>query len=169
MQYGSNKMAKKSKSRIKASGALFLSIKTKRFLFLMRADDTYTNTWATVGGRAELGETVIESLSREIQEEIGFLPIVRKTIPVDLFISNDEKFEFHTFICLVDNEFIPRLNQEHKGYAWSGIDSYPKPLHPALFNALQLPELKHKIENVLDLLEVGQTDKLSKINNFIIT
>jgi ADP-ribose pyrophosphatase YjhB (NUDIX family) len=162
-------MAKKSKSRIKASGALFLSIKTKRFLFLMRADDTYTNTWATVGGRAELGETVIESLSREIQEEIGFLPIVRKTIPVDLFISNDEKFEFHTFICLVDNEFIPRLNQEHKGYAWSGIDSYPKPLHPALFNALQLPELKHKIENVLDLLEVGQTDKLSKINNFIIT
>lgn len=162
-------MAKKLKSRIKASGALFLSIKTKRFLFLMRADDTYTNTWATVGGRAELGETVIESLSREIQEEIGFLPIVRKTIPVDLFISNDEKFEFHTFICLVDNEFIPKLNQEHKGYAWSGIDSYPKPLHPALFNALQLPELKHKIENVLDLLEVSQTNKLSKINNFIIT
>jgi ADP-ribose pyrophosphatase YjhB (NUDIX family) len=164
-------MSKKQKirQRIKASGALFLSIKTKRFLFLMRADDTYTNTWATVGGRAESGETVIESLSREIQEEIGFLPIVRKTIPVDLFISNDEKFEFHTFICLVDNEFIPRLNQEHKGYAWSGIDSYPKPLHPALFNALQLPELKHKIENVLDLLEISQTNKLPKINNFIIT
>ncbi len=164
-------MSKKPKTqqRIKASGALFLSIKTKRFLFLMRADDTYTNTWATVGGRAESGETVIESLSREIQEEIGFLPIVRKTIPVDLFISNDQRFEFHTFICLVDNEFIPRLNQEHKGYAWSGIDSYPKPLHPALFNALQLPELKSKIENVLSLLEVSQTNKLPKIDNFIIT
>ena len=162
-------MAKKPRPRIKASGALFLSIKTKRFLFLMRADDTYTNTWATVGGRSEPGETVIESLSREIQEEIGFLPIVRKTIPVDLFISNDEKFEFHTFVCLVDNEFIPKLNQEHKGYAWSGIDSYPKPLHPALYNALQLPELKTKLENVLDLLEVSQTNKLPKINNFIIT
>lgn len=162
-------MVKKTKSRIKASGALFLSIKTKRFLFLMRADDTYTNTWATVGGRAESGETVIESLSREIQEEIGFLPLVRKTIPVDLFISNDQRFEFHTFICLVDNEFIPKLNQEHKGYAWSGIDSYPKPLHPALFNALQLPELKSKIENVLSLLEVSQTNKLPKIDNFIIT
>lgn len=164
-------MSKKPKTqqRIKASGALFLSIKTKRFLFLMRADDTYTNTWATVGGRAESGETVIESLSREIQEEIGFLPIVRKTIPVDLFISNDQRFEFHTFICLVDNEFIPKLNQEHKGYAWSGIDSYPKPLHPALFNALQLPELKSKIENVLSLLEVSQTNKLPKIDNFIIT
>ena len=144
---------RKSRQRIKAAGALFLSIKTKRFLFLMRADDTYTNTWATVGGRAELDETVIESLSREIQEEIGFLPIVRKTIPIDLFISNDENFEFHTFICLVDNEFIPQLNNEHKGYAWTGIDSYPKPLHPALYNALQSTELKNKINNILDAVE----------------
>jgi 8-oxo-dGTP pyrophosphatase MutT (NUDIX family) len=162
-------MSKKIKPRIKAAGALFLSIKTKRFLFLMRADDTYTNTWATVGGKTEPGESVIESLGREIQEEIGFLPIVRKTIPVDLFISNDEKFEFHTFVCLVDNEFIPKLNDEHKGYAWSGIDSYPKPLHPALYNALQLPELRSKIENILDLLEISQANKLSKVHSFVIT
>lgn len=159
---------KKQKHRIKAAGALFLSIQTKRFLFLMRADDTYTNTWATVGGRTEIGETVIESLSREIQEEIGFLPMVRKTIPVDLFVSNDNKFEFHTFVCLVDREFIPNLNNEHKGYAWSSIDSFPKPLHPALYNALQSAELKNKIENVLELLEIGKTDEFSKINNFVI-
>lgn len=163
-------MPRKSKSRprITAAGALFLSIKTKRFLFLMRADDTYTNTWATVGGRAELGETVIESLSREIQEEIGFLPLVRKTIPVDLFVSNDEKFEFHTFICLVDNEFIPDLNSEHKGYAWSGIDSFPKPLHPALYNALKSTELKTKIENVLNLLEISKTNKSIEVDRFIV-
>ena len=134
----------------------------------MRADDTYTDTWATVGGRAELGETVIESLSREIQEEIGFLPIVRKTIPVDLFVSNDGKFEFHMFICLVDKEFIPNLNSEHKGYAWSGIDSFPKPLHPALYNALKNNELKNKIQSVLDLLEVGETDELVEVNRFIV-
>jgi ADP-ribose pyrophosphatase YjhB (NUDIX family) len=163
-------MPKKSKhqKRIRAAGALFLSTQTKRFLFLMRADDTYTDTWATVGGRAELGETVIESLSREIQEEIGFLPIVRKTIPVDLFVSNDENFEFHTFICLVDREFIPNLNSEHKGYAWSGIDNHPKPLHPALYNALKSNELKTKIQSVLDLLEISETDKLSKRNSFVI-
>lgn len=134
----------------------------------MRADDTYTDTWATVGGRAEIGETVIESLSREIQEEIGFLPIVRKTIPVDLFVSNDGKFEFHMFVCLVDKEFIPNLNSEHKGYAWSGIDSFPKPLHPALYNALKNNELKNKIQSVLDLLEVGETDELVEVNRFIV-
>lgn len=134
----------------------------------MRADDTYTDTWATVGGRAELGETVIESLSREIQEEIGFLPIVRKTIPVDLFVSNDGKFEFHMFVCLVDKEFIPNLNSEHKGYAWSGIDNFPKPLHPALYNALKNNELKSKIKSVLDLLEVSETDELVEVNRFIV-
>ena len=134
----------------------------------MRADDTYTDTWATVGGRAELGETVIESLSREIQEEIGFLPIVRKTIPVDLFVSNDGKFEFHMFVCLVDKEFIPNLNSEHKGYAWSGIDNFPKPLHPALYNALKNNELKNKIQSVLDLLEVSETDELVEVNRFIV-
>lgn len=156
------------RTRIRAAGALFLSTQTKRFLFLMRADDTYTDTWATVGGRAELGETVIESLSREIQEEIGFLPIVRKTIPVDLFVSNDGKFEFHMFVCLVDKEFIPNLNSEHKGYAWSGIDNFPKPLHPALYNALKNNELKNKIQSVLDLLEVSETDELVEVNRFIV-
>lgn len=163
-------MPKKSKNkpRIRAAGALFLSTQTKRFLFLMRADDTYVDTWATVGGRTETGETIIESLSREIQEEIGFLPIVRKTIPIDLFVSNDENFEFHTFICLVDREFIPKLNSEHKGYAWSGIDNYPKPLHPALYNALKSQELKNKINGVLNILEVGETDELSKSNRLVI-
>lgn len=159
---------KNKKSRIKASGALFLSTETKRFLFLLRADDTYTNTWATVGGRVEKNESVIECLSREIYEEVGFRPIVRKTIPIDLYISNDNRFEFHTFICLVDKEFIPFLNKEHKGYAWAGIDSYPKPLHPALYNALQSTELSQKIDNVIDLLEVSETNKLIETNRFII-
>lgn len=161
-------MSKQKKSRIKAAGALFLSANTKRFLFLLRADDTYTNTWATVGGRTEIGETVIESLGREIKEEIGFLPLVRKTIPVDLFVSNDNKFEFHTFVCIVDREFVPNLNNEHKGYAWSNIDSFPKPLHPALYNALKNNELKTKIENIISLLEVSETDEFVKMNRFII-
>jgi len=121
-------MSKKQKTRIKAAGALFYSTDTERFLFLLRADDTYTNTWATVGGRVEKGETVIQCLNREINEEVGFSPIIKKTIPIDLFVSNDQRFEFHTFICLVDKEFVPKLNHEHKGFAWSSIDVYPKPL-----------------------------------------
>ena len=159
---------KNTKSRIKASGALFLSAETKRFLFLLRADDTYTNTWATVGGRVEKDESIIECLRREITEEIGFKPIVRKTIPIDLYISNDNRFEFHTFICIIDKEFIPSLNEEHKGYAWAGIDSYPRPLHPALYNALQTTELTQEIDSVIDLLKISETNKLMETDRFII-
>lgn len=153
---------------IQAAGALFLSVQTKRFLLLLRDDDSYSDTWATVGGRTEIGETVIESLSREITEEIGFLPIVRKTIPVDLFVSNDKKFEFHTFICLVDNEFIPKLNSEHKSYAWCTLNGLPKPLHPALHNSLKSKEFKTKIQNVVQLLEISKTDELVEMNRFIV-
>ena len=159
---------KNNKKYVKASGVLFLSIKTKRFLFMMRSDDSYTNTWATVGGRSEQGESIVESLSREIQEEIGFLPIIRKTIPIDLYVSPDRMFEFHTFICLVDNEFIPILNNEHSGYAWSSIKNYPKPLHPALFSSFKNQELLTKIENVIKLLEVSSSDELSEVNGLII-
>ena len=163
-------MSKKFHKRpsIQAAGTLFLSTQTKRFLLLLRDDDSYSDTWATVGGRAEVGETVIESLSREIVEEIGFLPLVRKTIPIDLFVSNDKKFEFHTFICLVDKEFIPTLNNEHKSYAWCSIDGFPRPVHPALRNALKNQALKTKIENVLTLLEVSDTDELIEVDRFII-
>ena len=135
---------------------------------MMRSDDSYTNTWATVGGRSEQGESIVESLSREIQEEIGFLPIIRKTIPIDLYVSPDRMFEFHTFICLVDNEFIPILNNEHSGYAWSNIKNYPKPLHPALFSSFKNQELLTKIENVIKLLEVSSSDELSEVNGLII-
>lgn len=135
---------------------------------MMRSDDSYTNTWATVGGRSEQGESIVESLSREIQEEIGFLPIIRKTIPIDLYVSPDRMFEFHTFICLVDSEFIPILNNEHSGYAWSSIKNYPKPLHPALFSSFKNQELLTKIENVIKLLEVSSSDELSEFNGLII-
>ena len=162
-------MTKKNiKKYVKASGVLFLSMKTKRFLFLMRSDDTYTNTWATVGGRSEHNESIVQSLSREIQEEIGFLPIIRKTIPIDLYVSPDRMFEFHTFICLVDNEFVPILNNEHSGYAWSSIKNYPKPLHPALYSSLKNHELLTKIENVIELLEVSKTDELSEVDGIVV-
>lgn len=146
------------RSRIQAVGALFLSINTNRFLFALRADDTYSGTWSTIGGRTEPGETVIAALAREIQEEIGFLPLVRKTVPIDLFVSTDQKFEFHTFVCVVDREFVPVLNHEHNGYAWTELDGYPKPLHPALYSALQVPELKEKLQQLVQLIQSSEQE-----------
>ena len=119
------------------SGALFYSLKTKRFLFLHRVQSKQNNVWGLVGGTNNSKETPWESLQREIKEEIGTLPKIAKTIPLETFVSTDEKFKFHTYLVVVHEEFIPVLNEEHDGYAWSSFNKWPKPLHMGLKNTLQ--------------------------------
>ena len=144
-------MSKKPQKTIKAAGALFIARSTNRYLFLLRDDDTYSNTWGLVGGRVEKNEQIIDCLHREISEEIGTTEII-KIIPLDLYMSPDEKFEYHTYACVVENEFIPNLNHEHKGYCWTSLDGIPKPTHPALYNSMQLKELQDKLQSINDLL-----------------
>lgn len=144
-------MPKKTLKPIQAAGALFLSKKTLRHLFLLRDDDTHTNTWGLVGGRVENQEQIIDCLKREIFEEIGSIELL-KIIPLDLYTSQDEKFEYHTFACIVEEEFIPQLNHEHKGFCWTTLDGIPKPVHPALYNSIQLKVLQDKLQNLKDII-----------------
>lgn len=146
-------MAKQTK--IKAAGALFYATESDRYLFLLRSDDSYTNTWGLVGGKSESSETMIQTLLREIHEEIGDNFEIKKIIPVDLFSSNDDRFEYHTYVCLVDHEFIPDLNNEHKGWCWTSLDGFPKPLHPAFFNSMKIETLRAKILAIRDLFKAS--------------
>lgn len=139
----------------KACGALLLANKTKRLLFLLRDNDTHSNTWGLVGGKVEFQETVIQALHREIFEEVGILPTINKTIPLELFRSDDGNFEYHTFVCIIDEEFIPNLSDEHKGYCWCDVDSFPKPLHPGLWSSLNNEDIQQKLNTVRDVLEVA--------------
>ena len=63
-------------------GALFLSKSTSRYMFVLRNGAKYNSMWAFVGGKVENNETEYSALQREIQEEIGFMPLVLKTVPV---------------------------------------------------------------------------------------
>ena len=140
-------------NNIICSGALFYTLDTKRFLFLHRTQGKQSNLWGLVGGTAEDRETPWESLKREIAEEIGDTPI-KKTIPLETFISNDSKFHFHTYLCVVENEFIPVLNREHDGYAWVSFGKWPKPLHQGLRNTLQNKTNLTKLEAVFNLIDI---------------
>jgi 8-oxo-dGTP pyrophosphatase MutT (NUDIX family) len=139
----------------KACGALLLANDTKRVLFLLRGNDTYSNTWGLVGGKVESTESVMQALKREIYEEVGYDILINKTIPLELFRSDDNNFEYHTFICLINEEFIPKLSDEHKGYCWCSVDSFPKPLHPGLYSSLSNYDIKQKINTLKDILEVA--------------
>jgi 8-oxo-dGTP pyrophosphatase MutT (NUDIX family) len=127
-------------------GALFFSKSTKRYLFLLRAGKRYANTWGLVGGKIEAGETVINALHREIGEELGFAPAIERVIPIETFTSDNLEFCYHTFVCSVADEFLPKLNHEHRGYCWTELDYYPKPLHPKVWNTFSFDEIKNKIK-----------------------
>tara|TARA_B100000925_G_C21787401_1_gene378988 strand:+ start:148 stop:597 length:450 start_codon:yes stop_codon:yes gene_type:complete len=136
---------------ITCSGALFYALNTKRFLFLQRTKNKTIGQWGLVGGMSEKGETPWNSLQREIKEEIGVEGNFKKVIPLELFTSKDEKFYFHTYVILVEKEFIPTLNNEHSGYCWCDIGTYPKPLHVGLRNTLQNKINQTKIQTVSEI------------------
>ena len=138
--------------KIVCSGALLYARDTKRFLFLHRTKGKQSNLWGLVGGTNENEETPWSALQREINEEIGNIDI-KKSIPLETFISNDNKFAFHTYLCIVDQEFLPTLNEEHIGYAWTTFGDWPKPLHHGLRNTLNNKTNVTKLETVFKLVE----------------
>lgn len=138
---------------IVCSGALVYALNTRRFLFLHRSSGKHDNMWGLVGGANESGETPWSALQREIEEEIGSINI-SKTIPLESFVSKDSRFHFHTYLCIVEQEFLPQLNREHDGYAWVSFGKWPKTLHHGLRNTLQNRAIQNKIKTVLEVVDL---------------
>lgn len=126
-------------------GALIYCSRTQRYLFLLRNGKRYPNTWGLVGGKIEEGETELEALHREIREEMGGEIKGAIVLPIEKYTSNKNTFEYHTFLIKVEEEFVPELNNEHKGYCWVKLDDFPKPLHPGVWRTFKLKSSRDKI------------------------
>jgi 8-oxo-dGTP pyrophosphatase MutT (NUDIX family) len=132
-------------------GALFYSQTTKRYLFLLRNGQKHNGHWGLVGGKAEQDETPSQALTREIKEEIGNIKY-KKIIPLEHFTSDNASFEYHTYLIPVTEEFVPTLNYEHRGYAWTAIEDHPKPLHPGVWRTFNFQSILEKIKTVESVL-----------------
>lgn len=124
-----------------AAGIFFFCSKTNRYLYLLRSEKN--PTWSIPGGKIEKDETLLEGLERECLEEIQIWNVDWKLIPIQKFVNGN--FVYHTFFCLLSEEFVPTLNSEHCGYAWVGEQHYPKPLHPGLFNTVNFDLVQDKL------------------------
>lgn len=135
-------------SLINAVGVWFYSIKTDRYLYLLRNDPKNPGCWGLPGGKVENKESFSDAIQRECYEEIGMWPEIIKLVPIEKFTSADDKFSYHTFFCLIDDEFTPMLNYEHHGYAWIDSGIRPRPLHPGLWTTINFEEVLEKINTV---------------------
>lgn len=132
-------------SSVNAVGVCFYSLSTQRYLYLLRNDTRHPGAWGLPGGKVDANETLIQTIKRECQEEMGSLPEYTRLVPLEKFTSVDNKFVYHTFFCSVENEFVPVLNDEHIGWAWIASGNWPKPMHPGLWSTVNFDAVQEKI------------------------
>lgn len=135
-------------SNIKAVGVLFLAQETNRYLFLMRNDPKHPNVWGLPGGKIVNKETLLDAIQRECTEELGTFPVYKQILPLETFTSADGVFTYYTWVCIIDKEFMPILNNEHLGYAWINQNVWPKPMHPGLWNTVNVDALRDKLSAI---------------------
>lgn len=112
-----------------AAGAIIH--KNGKILLQRRADN---GTWAIHGGCLELGETVEETVIRELKEEIGITPINLEFYKVfsgeDMHYTCTSKDEVYAVIVIyLCNEFEGELQQDNDEVIelqWFDIDNLPE-------------------------------------------
>lgn len=137
---------------VTAVGVWFYSTATQRYLYLMRNDPKHPNCWGLPGGKVEPGETLINGIRRECSEELGTMPDYLKLVPLEKFTTADSGFEYHTFFCSVAEEFVPKLNDEHNGWAWINAGVWPRPMHPGLWSTVNFDAVRDKIQTMEQLV-----------------
>jgi 8-oxo-dGTP pyrophosphatase MutT (NUDIX family) len=141
---------------VNAVGIWFYSVLTHRYLYLLRNDSRHPGSWGLPGGKIESGETLMQAMTRECEEELGSMPNYLKLVPLEKFTSTDQGFVYHTFFCTVEKEFCPTLNHEHIGWAWIDSGTWPKPMHPGLWSTVNFDAVRDKILTIEQTLQTSQ-------------
>jgi len=63
-------------------------------------------------------------------------------------------FNFHTYFCVVESEFIPVLSDEHIAWGWFDLDNLPKPVHKGLDLSLRNKTIHIKLQTVFDIINL---------------
>lgn len=100
---------------IRASGIILVSPQGRVLMLQRSKAGDMSGTWAFPGGKIEAGESEADAAVRETWEEVGYrVGSAGKLLCTRVF----EDVHFTTFLAKVDEEFTPKLNDEHDAWGW---------------------------------------------------
>ena len=109
----------------KASVGILKTKDGEKYLLLLRPkdDDTIKDKWTFVAGTIDEGETPLETIKREVNEELQFdsNKIIFTYIGKAM---SDTGVELHYFIGTMDEE-VPFLNDENVDWGWFRLNKLP--------------------------------------------
>jgi hypothetical protein len=118
------------------AGLLFLAKTTGRILLILEDHKWTVPTFARQSNLLEDAESLLNGYSRG------------RILPIELYLSEDRGFEYGTYVCLVDLEF---LTLSASTMAWCQLDDLPKQLHTGLKNTLSNQIIRTKLDTILEL------------------
>jgi hypothetical protein len=126
------------------AGLLFLAKTTGRILLINEDHHWTVPTFGRKSSILEDSKDLIDSYS------------AGRLLPIELYLSQDKGFEYGTYVCLVDQEFLPTVSPT---ICWAQLDHLPKNLHTGLKITLNNQIIRIKIETILELENVVSVKK----------
>jgi hypothetical protein len=118
------------------AGLLFLAKTTGRILLILQDERWTVPTFAR-------SAALLEDAAILLKEYYS-----GRILPIELYLSEDRGFEYGTYVCLVDQEF---LTLAEDTLAWCSLDHLPKQLHSGLKTTLNNQLIRTKIETIMEL------------------
>jgi hypothetical protein len=127
------------------AGLLFLAKTTSRILLILEDSKWTVPTFVRKSTLLDDASGLLEKYSKG------------RIAPIELYLSEDRGFEYGTYVCLVEQEFLATAAET---IAWSSLDHLPKQLHNGLKATLNNALIRTKIETVLELENVKPIRKI---------
>lgn len=118
------------------AGLLFLSKQTGRILLILEDSKWTVPTFPRKGALLDDAQPLLDTYHKG------------RILPIELYLSEDRGFEYGTYVCLVDHEF---LTEAADTIAWARFETLPKQLHTGLKVTLSNQIIQTKIDTILKL------------------
>ena len=118
------------------AGLLFMAKTTGRILLILDSERWTVPTFSRKSTLLSDAEELLKNYSKG------------RIVPIELYLSEDRGFEYGTYVCLTDQEFLTTAKET---IAWSNLDYLPKQLHNGLKATLNNQLIRTKIDTIMEL------------------